>query len=78
MSQDELIVSGAPVSATNPLPVNGGDLSASAETDPAAASASTNALLRGILAALGTAADDAGDDTVIGQLKQIAVNTTPA
>ena len=59
--------------------------------NPDAASATIPALLRGILkqqvdiltavqalqAAVGAAADAAGDDTVIGQLKQIADNTAP-
>jgi hypothetical protein len=53
--------------------------------DPDAASATIPALLRGILAqqvailaAIGAAGDAAGANTVIGQLKQIAENTTPA
>lgn len=35
------------------------------------------ALLTSINTAIGAAGDSAGDNTVIGQLKQIAVNTTP-
>lgn len=60
--------------------------------DPDAASATLPALSRGqlkqlvdilakqtaILAAIGAAADAVGANTVIGQLKQIAENTTPA
>lgn len=34
--------------------------------------------LQAIATAIGTGADAAGDPTVIGQLKQIAANTTPA
>lgn len=36
------------------------------------------ALLQAIATALGTAADEAGDPTVIGLLKEIAANTEPA
>lgn len=61
---------------------DGADVTQGDKDDAAAtagdASATNNALLKGILAALGDASDAAGDNTVIGQLKQIAVNTTPA
>lgn len=62
-----------------------GAVNNASQTDPDAASATIPSLLRGILeqqtallVAVGAAADAAGDNTVIGQLKQIAENTTPA
>lgn len=73
------------------LDINGA-LDDSKEIDPDAVSATLPALSRGQLAqllttvtrltamatAIGTAGDAAGDNTVIGQLKQIAENTTPS
>jgi hypothetical protein len=69
-----------------------GAVNNASETDPDAASATIPSLLRGVLeqqasiltalsglsVAIGAAADAVGANTVIGQLKQIAENTTPA
>jgi hypothetical protein len=87
----QLLVKGAAVSDSNPLPsadaVVGAGVGAvddTAVTDPEA-DGSTIALLKGALteiqalkALVGTADDVAGANTLIGQLKQIATNTTPA
>lgn len=55
-----LAFSGVPVSSENPLPVINATLEEKVDS---------------ILAVLGAAADAAGANTVIGQLKQIATNT---
>lgn len=55
-----------------------GGVNESATTDPTDSFATVTSLLRGILAALGAAGDAADDPTVIGQLKQIVINTTPS
>lgn len=61
------VATGQPVAATSdtPLPVE------------VIAGVSTEETLAALLAIVGTAADAAGANTVIGQLKQIAINTTP-
>lgn len=61
---------------------DGADVNAGATDDAAAAAgdaaATLNALLKGLLVAIGDATDTSADNTVIGVLKLIAENTTPA
>lgn len=93
MAQVELIVGGEPVSDTNPLPTGEassglgaviGAVDDASEPDAAqdatliAAIKGLNENLTTLLTARGAAGDSAGDNTVIGQLKQIAANTTPS
>ena len=73
------------VSADNPLPVEvdvqvntiSGTVTANAGTNLNTSALATQATLASILASIGAAGDVVGANTVIGQLKQIAENTTP-
>jgi hypothetical protein len=66
----QLLVKGAAVSESNPLPSADADVKTEVQTLQTQVTALT--------ALVGTAADAAGANTLIGQLKQIAANTTPA
>lgn len=67
----KLTHNGALVSPANPLPVAVGI----SPTAPDAEKPMTEATGQALLAAIGAAGDAAGANTVIGQLKQIAINT---
>lgn len=65
--QDETTGQPVPVRQDTPLPVSGA---------VTVSGVATQTTLAAILASIGAAGDAAGADTVIGQLKQININTT--